>query len=589
MISAKVSTQTNGGAMMRHPTAATLTVLMITLVMFLALTGCDDDGTGQASAALEATATPTRKPIPAPEDLALVYDVKYGDETTQWTIAVVREETVDGSDCYVTDASIEGSPHRRRLQGEVEVTLEPLSETYWRDKESYDPIRSESSVTAYGTLQVNTPRTFTYTSFHGIPLSIGKTWSYDVLAKPSMGAQSTANWNAEVVTTEEITVPAGTFDCYRVEHTRLAVNDVPEASPTVGVIEWWSVDDLFLSPVKIVDMSTYAQTETRELESFAEARHPTETPGPSDAERLTTGQAWDEFCDSLKATGEIVLDPTVRVTDQDQAEGYRHLLRLLWVAMNELMENNDPLHPYLTRYPNVPTKIGHDNPDNAYVGGPIRGDQTYRLSGTMGTNIFTSFNVYSGFIGFDPYEDLRTVSSLNSKEMEINPDGSFEIILSPDPHPGNWLKLEPDAKILVVRKLFYDWGNETEGSLEITNLAAEGTSSEPLAPGKMARQLDDMARFVDSVASFFVGAHYAKFTSGDIPVNTIPPPKVGEMAMADPYNRTQWGHFKLQDGEALMAEFPATDCLYTNFELGNMWWESLDYRTRQTHLNGAMS
>ena len=38
-----------------------------------------------------------------------------------------------------------------------------------------------------------------------------------------------------------------------------------------------------------------------------------------------------------------------------------------------------------------------------------------------------------------------------------------------------------------------------------------------------------------------------------------------------------------------MVEFPATECLYTNFELGNMWWESLEYRTRQTHLNGFMS
>jgi len=61
------------------------------------------------------------------------------------------------------------------------------------------------------------------------------------------------------------------------------------------------------------------------------------------------------------------------------------------------------------------------------------------------------------------------------------------------------------------------------------------------------------------------------------------------MEMADPFNNTSIGHFKLEPGEALLVEFPVTDCLYTNIELGNMWWESLDYRTRQTHLNGHMS
>ncbi|MFC2028233.1 hypothetical protein ACFLU3_06055, partial [Chloroflexota bacterium] len=419
------------------------------------LAACGDDEVTPPSTPIEtseSTPVPTFEPMPAPEELALVYNVAYTNENTKWTITAVSQENVDGTDCYIMEATIDGQPKRLRLQGELEVNLLPLSETYWRNKESLDPVKTESSVNAFGSMEVNTPRTFTYTGSHGTPFSIGKSWTYDVLAEPSMGKSSTTTWNAEVAGAEEIMVPAGTFDCYKVEHTKAAVDGTPVESPIASIIEWWSVDDLFLSPVKTIDHSTYTETEIRALEAHVKAEKPIETPDTeilTDAERLTTGKAWEDFCDSLKASGEIILNPTLSVTDQDQSEGYRHLLRLLWVSMNELMENDDPLRPYFTRYPNVPTKIGHDNPDNVYSGGSIRGDQTYRVTGTIGTNIFTSFNVYSGFIGFDPYEELRTISSLNSEEMEINLDGSFEIILSADPHPGNWLKLESDAKMLV--------------------------------------------------------------------------------------------------------------------------------------------
>lgn len=561
-------------------------------VLVAPVMGCGNDEKGSGGSIADSMLSPLSPSMPAPEEMALAYEVSYGGERTQWTVAVSRKESMDGTECYTMETAIEGAPERRRLQGTAEVSLRPVIETLWRDQSTVDLIRSQSSVIAFGTLPVDTLKTFSYIGDHGAPFSVGKQWSYEMISKPSMGARMVSTWNVRVTAIEEITVPAGTFRCYRIEHSRLTVNGTAVQNPAVDMIEWWSLEGRFLGPVRIEDRFTYAQAETRALASYAavsKESEPVRVKAPSDAERLLSGQAWEEFCDSLKAAGRIVLDPSVGVTEQDRAEGYRHLLRLLWVSMNELMENNDPLRPYLTRYPNVPTKIGHDNPDNVYVGGPIRGDQTYRLSGTIGTNVFTSFNVYSGFIGFDPYESLRTVSSLNSEEMMINPDGSFEIILSPEFHAGNWLKLEPDARILVVRKLFGDWRNETEGMLRIENLTAPGTPAAPLDAGTVARQLDDLARFVESVASFFVGAHYAKFTSGEIPPNTIPPPRVGEMAMADPYNRTQWGHFKLAPDEALIVEFPATDCLYTNFQLGNMWWESLDYRTRQSHLNGFMS
>ena len=44
------------------------------------------------------------------------------------------------------------------------------------------------------------------------------------------------------------------------------------------------------------------------------------------------------------------------------------------------------------------------------------------------------------------------------KDLITNWDGSFEIIVSPDEHPGNWLRTVPDVSQITIRQFFGDWG-----------------------------------------------------------------------------------------------------------------------------------
>jgi len=46
------------------------------------------------------------------------------------------------------------------------------------------------------------------------------------------------------------------------------------------------------------------------------------------AKRLLHGEAWDDFCDQLKATGHLVDTFGDEPTDLDRAEWYRFLTRL---------------------------------------------------------------------------------------------------------------------------------------------------------------------------------------------------------------------------------------------------------------------
>jgi hypothetical protein len=43
--------------------------------------------------------------------------------------------------------------------------------------------------------------------------------------------------------------------------------------------------------------------------------------------------------------------------------------------------------------------------------------------------------------------------------------------------PGNWLKLEPGAKQVVVRRLKSDWEEPEEGDWEVLNLTTLGQGS----------------------------------------------------------------------------------------------------------------
>ena len=62
-------------------------------------------------------------------------------------------------------------------------------------------------------------------------------------------------------------------------------------------------------------------------------------------------------------------------------------------------------------------------------------------------------------------------------------------------------------------------------------------------------------------------------------------------AAADPGGlATQYssaGHFDLAEDQALIITLPVTDAPYLGFQLGSLWYISLDYINHQTSLNGT--
>ncbi len=299
------------------------------------------------------------------------------------------------------------------------------------------------------------------------------------------------------------------------------------------------------------------------------------TAGDATDHDLESGQAWEHLLETLRRTGETVLSDSVPHEPVDTASGFRHLLVLLGVGIDELLRRG------LDRVPAVKPsgmdaayKWGMECPDCLYVGSALRPGQSYRLWGNRGS---------ARYVGLQAMSGMASVANALIDEFEIGAAGEFEIVLSPEHHDGNWLPLDGRATMLVVRHFFYDWGTEVPVTMSIeplsgpTSLDAKATA-EPRAA--MARQVIALADFLEENLNFFLN-----FSKPEEP-NTFLPPLDGTAMGAAAENRPVIGAWKLAPDEALVLEVTPPEGVYWSYSLGNAWWETIDYANHQSSLNG---
>ncbi len=146
-----------------------------------------------------------------------------------------------------------------------------------------------------------------------------------------------------------------------------------------------------------------------------------------------------------------------RRTDIDRAKGFRLLARNIALALQFHLENNDPDFPELLHYFDPLRKQGGDNTDALYVGAPINGEHTYKITGHARHARYFAVTVLED--GATPWGGA-VVGSLIDSDITVADDGSFDIMLSPQEHPGNWIRTTPGSWRVTVRQFFADWENE---------------------------------------------------------------------------------------------------------------------------------
>ncbi len=298
-------------------------------------------------------------------------------------------------------------------------------------------------------------------------------------------------------------------------------------------------------------------------------------------QKVVDGTAWREFCDLLADAGTTILAEGNPDDPLDRAEGFRMLTRLLRGALESKLEYGQGSHPALICTCHETIKIVGENPDNHYLGSSLDGKYDYRIWGTRGDARWISFNLFSGagFGGGGP----GTGATMHEEQMHIEPDGTFELIISPREHPGNWLRSEADTRSLAIRQTFLDKAHQTHAELHIERIDDQVTATEPLTAEQLYLSLIYAGLYVKGVAD--IGSQWARRQAQWPNVFTDEAELAETDKFKDPQIKWHQAYFELDDDQALVVEVTPPACDYWMIALHNHWMETLDYVNHQATLN----
>ena len=297
--------------------------------------------------------------------------------------------------------------------------------------------------------------------------------------------------------------------------------------------------------------------------------------------------AWNTFCDRLRDGADTILDPVRPASGDDHAEGFRHLLRSLQSAIGSGVEGGDARYPELAWV--HPFKNGQDNPDGLYQAASVDLSNTYRLAGNVGTVCYLGLTLMTFDFGRAPIEQLLT---LDGSALPVDGNGDFEIHFGAGPAPegateGTWFELPPKRCKLLIRQFFDDWDSEVPADLRIDCLDA-GPPDSRMDARRIIRHLDTVAEQVVPMTAFWSDFGRRHLESGEVNSFDHLDPTCGpNLAMgASPQQGYGQNWWHVEEDEALLYEVDIPSCVYWAVQLGDVWYQSLDWVNRQSSLNG---
>lgn len=257
-------------------------------------------------------------------------------------------------------------------------------------------------------------------------------------------------------------------------------------------------------------------------------------------------------------------------TEADLLEGLQYLAGCISACI-PLAVDYERDHPFLQSGTGPFTKMGLDNPDTLYFGTRVHAGYDYVVTGRRGTTTDLSFQLLGG-----EYTDDNVPASqaaFDDRELDIAPDGSFE-----------WRVRPTSNGQLVIREVYGDWAAQ-RGTLAIAREDTAGTAPPPLTRETIEKRYATAGKqLVNRVKTWLQFPQWFYF---NIPVNTMVAPRLTPGGLATQYSSA--GHYELQPDQALLITIPVTDAPYLGFQLGSLWYISLDYINHQTSLNNTQA
>ncbi|MED5811734.1 DUF1214 domain-containing protein [Mycolicibacterium sp. 050232] len=287
-----------------------------------------------------------------------------------------------------------------------------------------------------------------------------------------------------------------------------------------------------------------------------------------------TVEAWQFVQKMLGDITEIV--KTDARDERELLDGLRVVSRVTALC-SELSVEADPELPWFFDMCSPTRLIGGPNPDGRYLLAMIRGDRTYRVTGTRGTSAYLGFQVLAG-TGMTP---RRMASYLSDTDLKLD-DGAFTVIVSSqepaDLGDAQWLQIPADAASIVVREYIGDAATETPATLLIETLDA-GPAQAP-TDTEVAEQFTAMAWTLMKLTTLHRTIKPELLTQP----NELVTAEAAALGSADttPDNLYMIGTFDLASDETLQLEFTPPDTRYWNVTLENIWHECIEPRRRHS-------
>ncbi len=304
-------------------------------------------------------------------------------------------------------------------------------------------------------------------------------------------------------------------------------------------------------------------------------------------------KAFDELLGRLAEASAVVEGPIGAQSERERAEGHRHLLRILSIATEMLLEKGDPERPEFTRWMSAHRKMYGDNPGTVYDAAVIAGGRTYVIRGRRGSCAYLGFCLY----GTSPTGAKRIAGNVDDDEMTFGEDGSFELWLRPG--DGD-LPLEPDVTEVMARQYFVDPSSEVPASYTIEQVPSAGPPP-PLTEDVLAARLEALGTYVrDTVeaeatlSGLSASIATAVFRGGNTYVDAVgnetdPPLSMDAVVRVMPTPAIsytgQWFD-GLRDDEAIVVEGTVPECRYWSVSLLTRWMESGDWVHHPVALTG---
>lgn len=300
----------------------------------------------------------------------------------------------------------------------------------------------------------------------------------------------------------------------------------------------------------------------------------------------TPAAAWENFHQRMTRLGHAIASDAYPNGPRDQAEGIRHLSRLMQYALQWFVEFGDPAFPAFHRFDDDWLKWGGPGGDFHYLRAKLGPGYAYRVTGNLrGARGFT-FSLCEGEMQLN---QMAVFGQWNHTHLTIGADGSLAFLLSetrPDGYEGDWFPLDPRTDHLNIRAVVPDWEQDGIPEFYVERLGSQGQAPAPPTPEWLATQLDKAATWVEATVTYWNRTIGRAFAKG--PRNAIQQPGSVTGGVQDFSYGT--GYWELGPDEGLLLEWERPRAKYWSVILYNLgWFESLELAHRITCLSDSQT